>query len=180
MLSAKSSRFTLPIAVTLINSSQVSYWLSPWEAVEPAEIEGKIGKLIEEQKDADADKHGSGKSLDPKQVQAQSLKHREKTGKTEGYENERYSKPRRINSQQPGSLPYGLARRSHHQHGGQRGPGARGPAKGEGQPEQEGTELALAYFALNSNVSMQKSNRKPSQKNKPKEYDSCSGDTIQP
>jgi hypothetical protein len=52
-------------------------WLnSPYEAIEPAEIKGKIGQLVEEQKDADTDEHGSGKSLDPEQVTAQSLKDR--------------------------------------------------------------------------------------------------------
>ena len=59
-------------------------------------------------------------------------------------------------------MQHGLSRGRHHQHSCQRRPGAGRPAKGESQPEQEGTELALAYFALKSDVSMQKRNRKPS------------------
>jgi len=41
-------------------------------------------------------------------------------------------------------------------------------AKSESQPEQEGTEFALAYFALKSDVSMQKWNRKHPRRTSPK------------
>src|SRR5712664_328887 len=111
---------------------------------------------------------------------AESVKESEKTGETERHENERDAKSQRIKSQQSGSLQQGLPRGRHHQHGCQRGAGAGRPAKGESQPEQEGTELALAYFALEPDVSMQKWNRKPSQENKPEENDACTGDTVQP
>jgi len=148
-------------------------------AVEPTQIEGNIGKFVEEQKDADTDKHDSGKSLNPKQVPTEFLKDRETSAEAEGHENERYSKAQRINSQQRGSLPHGFSRCSHHKHGGQRRPGAWSPAKGEGQPEQKGTQLALPYFALKSHISIQKFEWKQPQENKSKENDACTGDTIQ-
>ena len=148
--------------------------------IEAGQVEGHIRKFVKEQENADADKHHSAKSLNPQEMPTKSLKDGEKTGQAEGHENKRYSKARRINSQEAGSLPYGVLRRRHHQHGGQRGPGARGPAESESQPEQEGTELALPYLALKSEISMQESNRKPSQENQAKEDDARTGDTIQP
>src|SRR6266566_7706048 len=43
---------------------------SPYEAVEASQIESNVGEFVEEQKDADADKHDTSKALDPKQVSA--------------------------------------------------------------------------------------------------------------
>jgi hypothetical protein len=51
---------------------------SPSQAVEPSQIECSIRQFAEEQKDANTDKHNSGKSLDPQQMPAESLKDGEK------------------------------------------------------------------------------------------------------
>jgi hypothetical protein len=75
-------------------------------------------------------------------------------------------------------LPNRLAGCSHHEHGCQSRPGTRSPAKGEGQPEQEGAQLALAYFAMKSHVAIQKFEWKQPQENQSKEDDAGTGDAI--